>query len=477
MLFRDLVRGLHSGQQSVTDVVQAARAKASDCQKTTNAFLQVFAESELAAQVAHAETLLNNGRATALTGIPVAIKENILIKGHRASAGSKMLDAHVALYDAHVVTQLQEAGAILIGTTNLDEFAMGSSSESSYYGPVRNPLDLNCTAGGSSGGSAAAVACGAVPLALGTDTGGSVRQPAAYCGVVGYKPSYGKLSRYGVVAFASSLDQVGVLSSDVLSAAATMEVMEGRDWRDATTESMAPVSVETILNEEFSLKGLRLALLKETQSTPLAPSVNQLWQSAQASIQGAGAWLDVASAPAWAHALETYYLICCSEASSNLARYDGVRYGFRAAAADLESMYIKSRTQGFGTEVKQRLLLGAVALSSGYFDAFFKKAAQVRRLLVNQLDAVFAEHDFILMPTAPSPAFELGAISQGTMAMYENDVFTVAINLAGLPAISLPFRKDDQLMGLQLVGKRGDDQRLLQAAHHLEQHLADGATP
>lgn len=467
MSFKDLVRSLHLGEANFLDVAMESRQRSLSCQKETNAFLQVFDESEIKDQVLRAQSLVDSGHATALTGIPIAVKENILIHGKRASAASRMLDSHIAVYDAHVITRLREAGAIFVGTTNMDEFAMGSSSESSYYGAVLNPKNLKKTPGGSSGGSAAAVAYGAVPVALGTDTGGSVRQPASFCGVVGVKPSYGRISRFGVIAFASSLDQVGVLSSDVLGAAATVEVIEGADFHDATTEKMSPVSLESILDNDVGLNGLKFALLKETLSTRLDEAVNFAWKQAQQKIQDLNGVLGEYSVPAWKYALETYYLICCSEASSNLARYDGVRYGHRAAVADLESLYLKSRAEGFGEEVKQRILLGTLALSAGYFDSYFKKAAQVRALLVSQMQSLFKEYDFIIMPTAPSVAFDLKSLSQGTLEMYENDIFTVGVNLAGLPAVSIPLPTTDLPAGLQIIGPRGSDQRLLQVANLL----------
>jgi aspartyl-tRNA(Asn)/glutamyl-tRNA(Gln) amidotransferase subunit A len=472
MSFKELVRSLHSGEKSFKDLAHESREKALLCKKDTNAFLQVFDEKEILSQVDFASALVNSGAATALTGVPVAIKENILIKGHRASAGSKMLDAHTSLYDAHVVSQLRAAGAVIVGTTNLDEFAMGSSNESSYYGSVVNPRDHSRVPGGSSGGSAAAVAYGAVPLALGTDTGGSVRQPAAFCGVVGYKPSYGRISRHGVVAFASSLDQVGVLASDVLGAAAVAEVIHGVDVKDATTEDMSELSLESLLADPLELSSVSFAVIEEAMNTKLDTTVLASWNDAQSKLKSAGLSLSKASVPAWNYALETYYLVCCSEASSNLSRYDGVRYGHRTkSGGDLEALYAKSRAEGFGTEVKQRILLGTLALSSGYFDAYFKKAAEVRRLLVNQMNAVFVEHEFIVMPTSPTVAFELKSLSGGTLEMYENDIFTVGVNLAGLPAISIVAPTTGLPVGLQIIGKRGADAKLLKVASLIEELL------
>ncbi len=472
MSFKELVRSLHAGELSFMDLALDSRAKALLCQKETNAFLQVFSESEIKSQIDKAMALVQSGGATALTGVPIAVKENILVEGFRTSAGSKMLDKHVALYDAHVVQQLRAAGAIIVGTTNLDEFAMGSSNETSFYGPVANPRDLTKVPGGSSGGSAAAVAYGAVPLALGTDTGGSVRQPAAFCGVVGFKPSYGRVSRHGVVAFASSLDQVGVFARDVLGVSAVTEALEGIDIKDATSETMESISLEAVLGDSFDFSGAKIALLTQTLSTKLDVGVSQGWNEAQNLLKAKGAKFSEVSIPAWEFALETYYLICCSEASSNLSRYDGVRYGHRANTTDLDSLYQKSRAEGFGIEVKQRILLGTLALSSGYFDAYFKKAAQVRRLLVNQMNELFSDHDFILMPTTPTVAFGLSSLSSGTLEMYENDIFTVGVNIAGLPAISVPIKTSGLPVGIQLIGQRGSDQKLLRAAHTLQEMLA-----
>jgi len=291
--------------------------------------------------------------------------------------------------------------------------------------------------------------------------------------VVGYKPSYGRVSRYGVVAFASSLDQVGIFAQDAVGAAALAEVIEGVDERDATSESMGTLSLESLLTQPYDFAGAKVAMLKETLNTRLDADVSAAWGSVQSKLFGLGAHLAEVSVPAWRYALETYYLLCCSEASSNLARYDGVRYGHRAAGiTDLDDLYAKSRAEGFGTEVKQRILMGTLALSSGYFDAYFKKAAQVRRVLVNQMNVLFKKYDFVIMPTTPTVAFPLASLSSGTMEMYENDVFTVGVNVAGLPAVSVPAGVRGLPVGIQLIGPRGSDEKLLRAANRLQELIA-----
>lgn len=476
MSFKEFITSLYSSDSAIEEICLKSRNLALKCKSDTNAFLQVFSENQILEQVSYAKRLISNGHANALTGVPIAVKENILIKGFRASAASKMLDNFIAPYDAFVIRKLKEAGAVIIGTTNMDEFAMGSSSESSYYGPVRNSKDTNLSAGGSSGGSAVAVSYGVVPVALGTDTGGSVRQPASFCGVVGYKPSYGKVSRRGVIAFSSSLDQVGVFSIDPVGAAATLEIIEGLDCQDSTSEEMGLVSLEKILSQEISLKEFKIATMHEVSKTKLDEMVSESWSGFQNFVKSSCETFDEVSVPSWNYSLESYYLICCSEAYSNLSRYDGVRYGYSSKAQNLKDHYVKTRSEGFGKEVKQRLLLGTIALSHGHYDDYFKRAAQVRRLICDQLCDVFKTYDFLVLPTTPTVAFGLSAFEQASMEMYENDIFTVGVNLAGLPAISIPARSENKLpCGIQILGPRGSDQKLLMFASKVLNELNSGA--
>jgi len=407
-----------------------------------------------------------------LAGVPVAIKDNLCTRGVPTTCASRILEPFVPPYDAHVVERLRGAGAVLFGKTNLDEFAMGSSTENSAFGPTRNPHDLACTAGGSSGGSAAAVAAGLVPLALGSDTGGSIRQPAGFCGIVGLKPTYGLVSRYGLVAFASSLDQVGPLARSVDDARLLLSVIAGPDPRDATCSATPPAAADV----PDSLAGLRIGLPRECFGEGIDPEVRAAVDRAVARMEEAGAALEEVSLPLVKYGIAVYYIVAPSEASSNLARYDGVRYGLRAEGDTVEEMESATRGEGFGREVKRRILLGTFALSSGYYDAYYGRAQKVRAAMRAEHEACLRRVDLLLTPTTPTPAFRLGEKIEDPLAMYLNDVLTVTANLCGLPAVSLPcgHTAGGLPIGLQLTGPRFGEARLLAAARACEALFTDG---
>jgi aspartyl-tRNA(Asn)/glutamyl-tRNA(Gln) amidotransferase subunit A len=409
-----------------------------------------------------------------LAGVPLAIKDNLCTKGVRTTCSSRMLEGFVPPYESTVTDRLWRAGAVLLGKTNLDEFAMGSSTETSAFGPSRNPWDLERVPGGSSGGSAAAVAAGECVASLGSDTGGSIRQPAAFCGVVGLKPTYGRVSRWGLVAFASSLDQVGPFTTSVADAAELLQVMAGEDPRDATCLKAPVPDYAAALQQP--LVGVRVGLIRECFDQPgLDPQVKASVLAAAEQLRILGCDLVEVSCPRFNDGIATYYVIAPSEASANLARYDGVKYGYRAAAdlsADsLAVMTARSRAEGFGDEVQRRILIGTYALSAGYVDAFYRKAQQVRTLIRRDFDHAFTTVDVLLSPTSPGTAFRFGAHTEDPLAMYLADLLTIPANLAGLPAISLPCGFDDQGLpiGLQLIAGVLEEPKLLQVAHHYEQ--------
>lgn len=405
----------------------------------------------------------------ALAGLPVTIKDNLCVAGGTTTCASRMLEGFVSPYDAHVVERIRTADGVLLGRANLDEFAMGSSCENSAFQITRNPWNVACTPGGSSGGSAAAVAAGMTPLAVGSDTGGSIRLPAAFCGVVGLKPTYGRVSRYGLVAFASSLDQIGPLSPDVGGAALLLEVLAGHDPRDSTSVPH-PVPPYTA-SLDAPLKGLRLGLAREHFVEGLDAEVESAVRHAVDVYRALGAHVRDISLPHVKYAIATYYVVACSEASSNLARYDGVHYGRRAAQfSDLIDLYFASRGEGFGDEVKRRIMLGTYALSSGYYDAYYVQALQVRRLVREDFDAAFREVDLIVSPVAPTPAFRIGSLTDDPLAMYLHDIYTITANLAGLPAVSIPcgFSSAGLPIGLQLAAAPFEEERLLRAARMYE---------
>ncbi|MGR3741347.1 Asp-tRNA(Asn)/Glu-tRNA(Gln) amidotransferase subunit GatA [Companilactobacillus sp. DQM5] len=403
-----------------------------------------------------------------LSGIPIAIKDNIITKDLKTTAGSKMLENFVPVYDATVMEKLYSDGAINVGKLNMDEFAMGSSSETSYFGNIHNPWNLNKVPGGSSGGSAASVAAGEVIASLGTDTGGSVRQPAAFNGVFGIKPTYGRVSRWGVIAFSSSLDQVGILSKRVKDAAAVLTSISGKDDKDYTSAIEAVPNFSQNINPDMN--GKKIAVPKEFMGDGVNEQIKEVIASALEEFKKMGATVDTISLPNVKNAVPTYFILASSEASSNLQRFDGIRYGFRAKdVKNLDDVFVKSRSQGFGDEVKRRLMLGTFALSSGYYDAYFKKAAQVRTLINQEIDEIFTKYDYIMGPTTPTTAFDIGSKIDDPVTMYMNDMLTIPANMAGIPAASIPAGMVNEMpVGLQIIGKKFDDQGVLNASYAYE---------
>jgi aspartyl-tRNA(Asn)/glutamyl-tRNA(Gln) amidotransferase subunit A len=403
-----------------------------------------------------------------LAGVPVAIKDNMLVRNYKTTCSSKILENFVAPYDATVIKKLRESGAVIIGKTNMDEFAMGSSTENSGFFTTRNPWNTDYIPGGSSGGSACAVAGMLAPLALGSDTGGSIRQPAACCGVVGMKPTYGRVSRYGLVAFASSLDQIGPFSRGVEDTCLLLKAISGYDPRDSTSVDMPVPDYEAIAGKDIN--GLRIGLPKEYFIEGLDPEVRRSIEEAVKLLEKLGAKVDEISLPHTEHAVSIYYIIAPSEASANLARYDGVRYGLRVEADNLIEEYKKTRGRGFGPEVKRRIMLGTYALSAGYYDAYYGKAQKVRTLVKEDFDKAFKNVDVIVTPTAPTTAFKIGEKAQDPLQMYLSDIFTISCNLAGLPGISLPcgFSSKGLPIGLQLLGKPFEEEQILKVAYNYE---------
>jgi len=433
-----------------------------------NAFITVDPERSLA-QARAADERIARGKATPLTGIPVAHKDIWCASGWRTTCGSRMLENFVAPYDAHVIERFDAAGAVNLGKCNMDEFAMGSSNETSYFGPVRNPWNTEYVPGGSSGGSAAAVAARLAPAATGTDTGGSIRQPAALCGVSGLKPTYGLVSRYGMIAFASSLDQGGPFARSAEDLALLLNVMTGFDARDSTSLERAPEDYTRSLSNP--LAGLRIGLPRQYFGEGLADDVRAAVEAALEELRKQGASTVDIDLPNCGLSVPAYYVIAPAEASSNLSRFDGVRYGYRAPEyADLDDMYCKTRAQGFGAEVKRRILIGTYVLSHGYYDAYYLQAQRVRRLIAEDFKAAFKQCDVIVGPTTPTVAFKLGEKASDPVQMYLNDIYTIAANLAGLPAMSIPcgFGANGLPVGLHLVGNYFDEARMLNVAHRYQ---------
>lgn len=435
--------------------------------KTLNSFITVTEETALQEAEA-ADRLFSSGEAGPLTGIPFAHKDIFCTKGIKTSAGSRMLDNFIAPYDATIVKNLKSAGIVLLGKTNMDEFAMGSSNENSFYGPVKNPWDLSVTPGGSSGGSSAAVAARLTPASTGTDTGGSIRQPAALTGITGLKPTYGRVSRYGMIAFASSLDQAGPMTQTAEDAAILLNVMAGYDEKDSTSINK-PVPDYTA-NLNHSIQGLKIGLPKEYFTSDLDSDIEKIIENAVREYKKLGAKIIDISLPHTEYAASSYYVLAPAECSSNLARYDGVRFGHRAEnPKNLEDLYVRSRSEGFGSEVQRRIIVGTYVLSSGYYDAFYLKAQKMRRLILNDFMEAFKKVDVILTPSTPSVAFKLGEKLADPVAMYLSDIFNIAVNLAGIPALSIPIGFSQQLpVGLQLMGKHFDEATILNAAHQYQ---------
>ena len=406
-----------------------------------------------------------------LPGIPMAVKDLFCTNGVRTTAGSKILNNFIPTYESTVTQNIWQQGAILLGKLNCDEFAMGSSNETSFFGNVQNPIDKNLVPGGSSGGSASALAANLTPVTIGTDTGGSIRQPASFTGTVGLKPTYGSCSRYGIVAFASSLDQAGPMSKNVKDCALLLEVMSSYDKKDSTSIDFNRSKYSLELNN--NIKGKKIGIPKEYRVDDMPIEIEELWKKGIEHVKECGAELVDISLPHTNYALPTYYIVAPAEASSNLARYDGVKYGFRSHGVNLIDMYEKTRSEGFGDEVKRRIMIGTYVLSSGYYDAYYLKAQKVRRLIKNDFDVAFNQVEAILTPSTPSSAFKIGEKTNDPISMYLNDIFTVPINLAGLPGISIPagFDKNDYPLGLQIIGKAFDEQNILNIAYSIEEKI------
>ncbi|MBS0396123.1 MAG: Asp-tRNA(Asn)/Glu-tRNA(Gln) amidotransferase subunit GatA [Proteobacteria bacterium] len=460
----ELAAGLRNKEFSAVELARHFLARIRASNPALNAFVTVTEERALA-DAARADADRAAGRAGPLTGVPVAHKDIFCTDGIKTSCGSRMLDNFVAPYDATVVERLAAAGTVLLGKTNMDEFAMGSSNETSFYGPVRNPWDLDKVPGGSSGGSAAAVAARLVPAATGTDTGGSIRQPAALVGISGIKPTYGRVSRYGMVAFASSLDQGGVMAPSAADCALLLGAMAGFDPRDSTSVNV-PVP-DYAAGLKTSLKGLRVGVLKEFFAAGLDGATGALVEGAIAQLRAQGAEVREVSCPNLPLSVPTYYVVAPAECSSNLSRFDGVRFGHRCSEPrDLMDLYRRSRGEGFGAEVKRRIMTGTYVLSAGYYDAYYLKAQKVRSLITADFQRAFAEVDVLAGPTSPTPAFAIGAKVDDPITMYLNDIYTIGANLAGLPAISVPCGFVGGLpVGLQLIGPHFGEERLLGTAH------------
>lgn len=465
---KQLEEKVHNGEITVEELVNASYERIHEVDDEVHAFLTLNEEN---AKAQAKELDKQADKTAALFGMPSGIKDNIVTKSLRTTCASQFLDNFDdPLYNATVVQKLSEQKAVTIGKLNMDEFAMGSSNENSSYEPTRNPWNTDYVPGGSSGGSAAAVAAGEVLFALGSDTGGSIRQPAAFCGVVGLKPTYGRVSRFGLVAFASSLDQIGPLTRTVEDNARVLEVIAGHDAMDSTSADIeVPAYTEALTND---VKGLKIAVPKEYLSEGVAPEVKASVMEALKVYESLGATWEEVSLPHSKYAVATYYLLSSSEASANLARFDGVRYGVRSENADnMIDMFKKSRSEGFGEEVKRRIMLGTFALSSGYYDAYYKKAQKVRTLIKQDFEQIFQDYDVVIGPTTPTPAFKVGEKVDDPLTMYANDILTIPVNLAGVPGISIPcgFAKEGLPIGLQIIGKHFDEATVYRTAHAYEQ--------
>ena len=455
---------------TVQEVTKAYVDRINDKEKDVGAFVTTLCDEALKEAKSIQEKIDAGEIKGELAGIPIGIKDNMCTKGIKTTCSSKMLENFVSPYDATVVEKLKEQHMIDLGKLNMDEFAMGASTEYSAFHVTRNPWNLNTVPGGSSGGSAAAVAANLVPWALGSDTGGSIRQPAAFCGVVGLKPTYGLVSRYGLVAFASSLDQIGPITKDVEDAAMLLNVIAGHDERDTTSENREKIDYTKCLKND--VKGLKIGVPKEFFGEGINEEVKAKLKEAIEKYKEMGAEVEEFSLDIANYALATYYIIACAEASSNLGRFDGIRYGYRTENfTNLKEIYKNSRSEGFGDEVKRRIILGTYVLSSGYYDAYYKKAQQVRTLVRKEFDKAFEKYDVLLTPTSPTVAFEIGTRSSNPLEMYLADICTVSINIAGLPGISVPCGVDSNGMpvGMQLIGNRFDEEKILNAGYTYEQ--------
>lgn len=452
---------LKSGELDAATLTADTLAAIKEREAALNAFVTVAEDAQPAEELDFSNEL---------AGIPIAIKDNIITKDLRTTASSHILDNFIPVYESTVVQKLKDAQMTIIGKTNLDEFAMGGSTETSYFGTSKNPWDLTKIPGGSSGGSAAAVAGGEVVAALGSDTGGSIRQPSSYTGIFGIKPTYGRVSRWGLIAFASSLDQIGVMTRRVKDSAQVLNVIAGHDDKDATTSTKEVPDYTKYLGQD--IKGLRVAVPVEYMAEGINEDVKSVIQSTIDMLEQNGAIIDTVNLPHTKYVLPTYYIIASSEASSNLQRFDGIRYGFRAPdVKNLEDVFVKTRSEGFGDEVKRRIMLGTFALSAGYYDAYFKKASQVRTMIKQDFDKIFEDHDVIVGPTAPTTAFGIGQQVSDPLTMYANDILTISANLAGIPAASVPAGLVDGMpAGLQIMAKRFDEGNVFKVADFIERN-------
>jgi aspartyl-tRNA(Asn)/glutamyl-tRNA(Gln) amidotransferase subunit A len=459
---------LKNKKYSARELLTAVYDRIDSVEEKVRSYIHLTKESAFK-KAEEADQLIASGHEAPLLGIPIALKDLICAKGTPTTCGSKILEGFISPYDATAAKKLKEAGAVIIGKTNMDEFAMGSTTETSAFHPTSNPWDLSRSPGGSSGGSAAAVAANECIAALGSDTGGSIRQPASFCGVTGLKPTYGRVSRYGLVAFASSFDQIGPVTKTVADAALLNGIICGNDPMDSTSANV-PVPDFTAALEK-GIKGLKVGLPKEYFTTGVDPEVLENIQNAIKVLEGLGAQVVEVELPHTQYAVATYYILACSEASANLSRFDGVKYGFRSLdSGDLGKMYVNTRQEGFGEEVKRRIILGAFALSSGYYDAYYIKGQKVRTLIKNDFDKAFEKCDFIVGPNSPTPAFKLAEKLNDPLQMYLSDIFTLSVNLAGLPGMSIPcgFTSSKLPVGLQLIGRPFDEATILKAGHQFQ---------
>lgn len=467
----ELVEKLEKKEITLEQMILSYFSRIEEKEKEVQAFVSLPEREEMLTKARQIQEKIDSKEVSSnLAGMLVGIKDNMCVKGTKTTCGSKMLENFVAPYDATVIENIQKENMLPFGKLNMDEFAMGSSTEHSYFQTTKNPWNLNKVPGGSSGGSAAAVAANMLPWALGSDTGGSIREPASFCGVVGLKPTYGLVSRYGLVAFASSLDQIGTFTKDVTDAAMLLNIIAGPDEKDSTSVHKEKIDYTKALQKD--IKGLKIGVPKQYFGEGIHPEVKQAMQEVIEKYKEMGAMVEECSLDVADYALATYYIIACAEASSNLGRFDGIRYGYRTEEFDnLKDIYRNSRSEGFGAEVKRRIILGTYVLSSGYYDAYYKKAQQVRTLVKNEFARNFADYDILLTPTVPNVAFDIGSKMEDPLEMYLADICTVPVNIAGLPAISVPCGVNSQHMpiGFQLIGNHFAEETILKAAYAYEQ--------
>lgn len=465
MSARELGQAIREKHITSVEATSAVLDKIRETGTQINSFITVCEEEALADANAIQKRIDAGEELSPLAGVPMAIKDNMCTEGVMTTCGSKILNHFIPPYSATVVNRLKEAGSVIVGKLNMDEFAMGSTTETSYFGPTKNPWDLTRVPGGSSGGAAAAVAAGQIPFSLGSDTGGSIRQPCSFCGVSGIKPTYGSVSRYGLVAYASSLDQIGPIGTDILDCAEALNIIMGQDRRDQT--SFASEKISVVQAENFSAKGLRVGLLADYFGEGLDPQVRSSVMDAVTTLKGLGADIGEFPLPIVEYAIPTYYIIACAEACSNLSRFDGIKYGYRSESAEeLMDVYVKSRSEGFGMEVKRRIMLGNFVLSSGYYDAYYKKALQAKALIKQAFDEAFKSYDVLVGPAAPTTAPRLGESLSDPLKMYLGDIYTVLINIIGLPAATIPCGFDNAGLpiGLQIIGSHKSEQTIINTA-------------